>query len=317
MSGDTRSRTAREYLVSLVLLGLVALMPLVVTSVYWQGVVLVAMYYALLSAGWNLQLGYTGQISMAPATFAMIGAYVTGMLSFHLGLGAPVGIPAGILAALLIGAGLGTVVLRLRGPYLALTTLAFAEVTRNVVVASHAFTRGDIGLPVIGITDHRLTWYYIFLAVLVAAQTGLFLLLRSPAGFYLQAIRDDDVAARARGVRVVFWKTAAFVIAAGLSGLAGTLYGHFAKVATPELGVLYQAGLVIAMVVIGGSGSLVGPIIGAFLVWLTTEALRQTAGLQGLIFALLVIVFARFFPRGLWGFVEIGLKRLRPTGERP
>lgn len=112
---------------------------------------------------------------------------------------------------------------------------------------------------------------------------------------------------------MVFWKTAAFVIAAGLSGLAGALYGYFAKVATPELGVLYQVALVIAMVVIGGTGSLVGPLIGAFLVWITTEALRETAELQGLLFAMLVIVFARFFPRGLWGFVEAGTRRLHPA----
>lgn len=315
---DTRVRAWNEFRVSLAILAVVALLPLVITGVYWQGVILVSMYYAVLSAGWNLQLGYAGQISLAPATFAMLGAYTTGLLSFHLGVPPLAGIAIAVAVALVIGAALGTIVLRLRGPYLALTTLAFAEVMRNVVVASPSVTRGDMGLTVAGITDNRLFWYYTFLVLLVLVQTGLYLLLRSPAGLYLQAIRDDDVAARARGVRVVFWKNIAFVIGAGLSGLAGALYAHFSKVATPHLGTLYQAGLVIAMVIIGGMGSLVGPLIGAFLVWGLTEALRETAQYQAIIFAFLVIVFARFFPAGLWGLVLAMGRRRRaspaPTG---
>lgn len=301
---STRTRSANEYRVSLALMAAIGLFPLISDSIYWQGVVLVAVFYALIAAAWNLQFGYTGQISMAPAAFAMIGAYTTGVLSFHLQWSPWLGIPAAVIVAMALGAALGTVALRLRGPYLALTTLAFAEIARNVIVASHGLTRGDIGLPVVGITDSRLAWFYIFLGTLLVVQTGIFLLLRAPAGLYLQAIRDDETGAAARGVRVVFWKVTVVVLGSGLCGLAGAMYAHFAKVATPEIGVLYQAAVVIAMVVIGGSGTLIGPIFGAVFVWCLTELLRDAGGYQGLVFAALILVIARFYPRGVWGLVE-------------
>jgi branched-chain amino acid transport system permease protein len=296
-----------EFRLSLGLLALVALVPAVVSNPYWLGVVIVSMYFALLAAGWNLLAGYTGQFSMAPAAFAMIGGYATGLLSHHWNVSPWLGLPAAIVAAALIGMVLGRIVMRLRGPYLALTTLSFAEIMRVVVGNSHAFTRGDLGLSVPGLFDARLAYYYVFLGVLLAAQAGLFALLRSKAGLYLQAIRDDEIAAASRGVDVVFWKTAAFTMSAAVSGLAGALYGGFSQLVSPELGLLAQTGLVICMVVIGGIGSLVGPLLGAFLVYLGSEALREVGGVQLIVFALLVIVFARFYREGLWGLARRAL----------
>src|SRR5439155_1430385 len=124
------------------------------------------MYFALLAAGWNLLAGYTGQFSMAPACFAMIGAYTTGLLAYHLKIAPSLGIPASILAAGAIGAILGIVVLRLRGPYLALTTLSFAEIMRLAIGNSYDFTRGDLGLNVPGLLESRLAYYYAFVAML-------------------------------------------------------------------------------------------------------------------------------------------------------
>lgn len=301
---DTRVRSAREYVVALAIMAVIAILPAFVTNLYWQGVVVVGMFYAMLAIGWNLQFGYAGQISIAPASFAMIGAYVTGMMSYHLGLSPIYGILTAVAVTLCLGAGLGAIVLRLKGPYLALTTLAFAEIARNVIVASHDLTRGDMGLPVPPIFESRLSWYYVFLALLFVVQTGVFLLVRSPAGLFFQAIKDDETGAAARGVKVVFWKIAAFVIGSVICGAAGALYGHFARVATPEIGLLYQAAIIIAMVVIGGAGSLVGPLIGALFVWSMTEFLRDAGSYQGLVFAILILLFARFYPRGIWGFVE-------------
>jgi branched-chain amino acid transport system permease protein len=302
-----RDPKAVEFRLSLGLLALVALVPAVVSNPYWLGVVIVSMYFALLAAGWNLLAGYTGQFSMAPAAFAMIGGYATGLLSHHWAVSPWLGLPAAIVAAALVGMVLGRIVMRLRGPYLALTTLSFAEIMRVVVGNSHAFTRGDLGLSVPGLFDARLAYYYVFLGVLLAAQAGLFALLRSKAGLYLQAIRDDEIAAASRGVDVVFWKTAAFTMSAAVSGLAGALYGGFSQLVSPELGLLAQTGLVICMVVIGGIGSLVGPLLGAFLVYLGSEALREVGGVQLIVFAFLVIVFARFYREGLWGLARRAL----------
>ena len=298
---DSSARNRREFIASLAILAFVALLPLVMGNEYWRGVVIVSMYFAMLAAAWNLLAGYTGQFSLAPATFAMIGAYSTGLLSYYYNVPPLIGIFAAIVVAGLIGLLLGRIVLRLTGAYLALTTLSFAEIMRLVISNSIDITRGDLGLNVPGLFDDRLTYYYFMLAILTLTQVGLFFLLRTPAGLYLRAIRDDQIAAASRGVKVVLWKTNAFAISAAVSGLAGALYGHFAGLISPELGLIGQTGIIISMAVIGGLGTLAGPLIGAFLVYVASEYLRDFGGLQLIIFALLVIIFGRFFREGLWG----------------
>jgi branched-chain amino acid transport system permease protein len=239
----------------------------------------------------------------------MIGAYATGLLGTYFGVPPLLGIVAAILVAGVIGLALGRVVLRLKGPYLALTTLSFAEILRLVASNSINVTRGDLGLGVPGLFNSRIGWYYLFLGVLAVLLVLLYLLLRSKAGLFLQAIRDDEVAAARSGVDVVFWKTAAFALSAAASGFAGALYAHFAELVTPELGLIGQTGLVVSMTVIGGMGTLAGPLIGAFLVYVVSEWLRDVGGYQLVVFALLVIVFARFFREGLWGLAIAALRR--------
>jgi len=115
------------------------------------------------------------------------------------------------------------------------------------------------------------------------------------------AIRDDEIGAESRGIHVVRYKTLAFALSCAICGLAGSLYGTFSQLVSPELGLLLQTGLVISMVVIGGMGTLTGPIVGALLVYLSSEWLRTVGNIQLIVFAALVIVFARFFRAGLWG----------------
>jgi branched-chain amino acid transport system permease protein len=307
----TATKTDVEFRVALGLLVVIALIPAVVSNAYWLGVLIVSMYFAILAGAWNLLAGYTGQFSLAPATFAMIGAYVTGLLGTYFGVPPLLGIVAAIVIAGIIGLVLGRVVLRLKGPYLALTTLSFAEILRLVASNSIDITRGDLGLPVPALFDSRLGWYYLFLAVLAALLVGLYVLLRSKAGLFLQAIRDDEVAAARSGVDVVVWKTAAFALSAAASGFAGALYAHFAELVTPELGLIGQTGLIVSMTVIGGMGTLVGPLAGAFLVYVLSEWLRDVGGYQLVVFAALVVIFARFFRDGLWGIVTLLLRRGR------
>jgi branched-chain amino acid transport system permease protein len=312
MIDNSETRANRQFIASLLFLAVVALAPAVVTSEYWLGVLIVCMFFALQTAGWNVLAGYTGQISLAPAAFAMIGAYGTGLMSYHLQAPFWIGIPVGIVAAALFGLVLGWVALRLYGPYLGLTTLSFAEIMRIVIGNSIDFTRGDLGLNVPGLFTSRLAYYYLFLAVLVAVQVGIFFVLKSKVGLFLQAIRDDEIAAASRGVPVVRWKVMAFVASSAICGLAGALYAHFAQLISPEIGLVLQTGFVLSMAVIGGMGTLVGPIIGAFLVYLGSEALREAGGYHLIVFSILVILIARFFREGLWGLIHLALKRLAP-----
>ena len=120
------------------------------------------MYFAMLALGWNLLAGFTGQFSLAPAAFAMLGAYATALLDYHAKAPLAIGIPAAIAGTAVLGWLLGRVVLRLKGPYLALTTLSFAEIARVVIGNSHEFTRGDQGLNVPGLMSVRMRCTPIF-----------------------------------------------------------------------------------------------------------------------------------------------------------
>lgn len=154
-----------------------------------------------------------------------------------------------------------------------------------------------------------------FLAALVIVQFIVERILRSRMGLFIQAIRDDELAAASRGVDVVKWKTLVFGISSAMCGLAGALYVHFIQLASPEIGTILQSGLIVTMVVVGGISTLPGPIIGAFLIQIASEGLR-TVGLQHmLVFALLVIVAVRFFQGGIWSLLERVIRRF--TGRTP
>lgn len=306
-----RSKLTQEMRLSIAVLAALALVPIVVSSPYWLGVLIVSMYFAMLSTGWNLLAGYTGQFSLAPAAFAMLGGYTTGLLAWHWKVPLWIGLPMSLVVPGLIGLVLGRIVLRLSGPYLSLTTLSFAEIVRLVIYNSIDFTRGDQGLNVPGLIDSRAGNYYLFLGALAAVTLGVYLLLRSPTGRFLQAIRDDEIGAASRGIDVVRTKTLAFLVSCAICGFAGGLYGTFAQLVSPELGMISQTGIVIAMVVIGGMGTLVGPLIGGVLVYVASEMLRDVGNIQMIVFALLVIVFARFFREGLWGLARQAVARRR------
>jgi branched-chain amino acid transport system permease protein len=288
---------------ALILCALLALAPLVATGPYARGIIIVSVYFAILALAWNLLAGYTGQFSLAPAAFAMLGGYTTALLGHYWQVPLAIGIPAAVLATGVFGLVLGKLVLNLSGPYLSLTTLAFAEIARVVIGNSHEFTRGDQGMHVATLTQNRIVYYYIFLGTLVAILCGLYWLLKGRIGRFLTAVRDDPVGAGSRGIDVVRIKMIAFSLSCALCGLAGSLYGTFSQLVSPELGLLQQTGLVLSMVVIGGMGSLTGALAGAILVYLGSEWLRGFGDIQIIVFALLVILFARYVPGGLWGVV--------------
>ena len=266
------------------------------------------MYLAIVAMSWNLLAGYCGQFSMAPAAFAMIGGYIVGLSDFHAQLSLWISVPLAILGTAILGALLGLTVTRLKGPYLSLTTLSFAEISRVIISNSHEYTRGDQGLNVPSMMNDRLSYYYFFIVLVLLTGVFIYWLMRSKLGGFLLAIRDDQEGAESKGIDIVFYKLVAFTISCSLCGFAGAMYGSFSQLVSPEMGLLQQTGLVISMVVIGGIGSLTGPVIGAILVYLGSEWLREIGNIQMIVFAFVVIIFARFFRTGIWGFC-LGLKQ--------
>jgi branched-chain amino acid transport system permease protein len=137
--------------------------------------------------------------------------------------------------------------------------------------------------------------------------------MRGRAGRFWLAIRDDEMGAESRGINVVRYKTLAFALSCAICGLSGALYGTFSQLVSPELGLLLQTGIVIAMVVIGGMGTLTGPLAGAMLVYLASEWMRGFGNIQMIVFSGLVVIFARFFREGLWGLITRRRVRTAPA----
>ena len=303
-----RNRLKFDFWSLLIVLLLMCFLPLLDLSDYTLGILIVAMYLAIVAMSWNLLAGYCGQFSMAPAAFAMIGGYIVGLSDFHAQLSLWISVPLAIVGTAILGALLGLTVTRLKGPYLSLTTLSFAEISRVIISNSHEYTRGDQGLNVPSMINDRLSYYYFFIVLVLLTGVFIYWLMRSKLGGFLLAIRDDQEGAESKGIDIVFYKLVAFTISCSLCGFAGAMYGSFSQLVSPEMGLLQQTGLVISMVVIGGIGSLTGSVIGAILVYLGSEWLREIGNIQMIVFAFVVIIFARFFRTGIWGFC-LGLKQ--------
>ncbi|MEI7530781.1 MAG: branched-chain amino acid ABC transporter permease [Betaproteobacteria bacterium] len=305
-----RNRLKRDMLCFTLVCLLLCLVPLLQLSDYSLGILIVALYFAMISMSWNLLAGYTGQFSMAPAAFAMLGGYIMGLLDFHFQVSLSWAVPLAIFGTGLLGLFLGTIVIRLKGPYLSLTTLSFAEIARVIIANSHEYTRGDQGLNVPTMFVDRVVYYYVFVAFVFGMGLLIYALMKSRFGGYFLAIRDDPEGAESRGIPVAKYKLWAFTISCCLCGFAGAMYGSFSQLVSPEMGLLQQTGLVISMVVIGGIGSMSGPLIGALLVYLGSEWLRDVGNIQMIVFALIVIIFARFFRTGLWGLTQLLILKL-------
>lgn len=279
---------------------------------YWIHVGAIAWYYALLAASWALLAGYAGQFSFAHVAFAALGGYASALCAGQLGFSLPVAIITAILLAAVIGALIGALVLRLSGPYLALFTLAISEIFRLMLVAEEDVTRGMLGLPVPGLFTGKsdVPYYYLGLALVVLALVAMNGLLATRVGLFLRAIREDEGAARASGVDTTRYKILVFVVTSVIAAIAGIYYGHFIGILTPNIAILPEMGLVIAMAVIGGIESLPGAVIGAVVVFLLSETLRSYGEWRFVLMGLALILVQRFAQNGLFPVLEsLGRRR--------
>jgi branched-chain amino acid transport system permease protein len=279
---------------------------------YWLSVGITALFYAIVAASWALLVGYAGQFSFGQMAFVSMGAYTSGMLARYLEVPIPLGILAGIVLCALTGCGIGYVCLRMRGPYLALFTVAFSEVFRIILVSEAEVTGGNGGLEIPQLFQTRtdLPYYFVFLVLLAGSLMLMGLLVRSRWGLFFRAIRENEDAAAAAGVKVVRFRLLAFMIAAVFAGLAGGFYGHYIGILTPDMGSVDQMGLVVAMAVIGGPESLIASSIGAIIVEFLLEALRAYGEWRLVLFAVLLLLTVRFARNGLLALAVQGLARL-------
>jgi len=268
---------------------------------YWTYVLYIAFYYTVMAASWNLLGGITGQFSLGHHTFALIGTYTSTLMIIKTGIPLWIGILAGTTATIIISFVLGVLCLRVRGIYLALITWAFAEVVRTYIRMAYEFTGGDRGIhsPLLFDTMKPMPYYYLFLGISVFAIVLIAVIMRSRIGYYLRAIRNDDIAARALGVNTVRWKVFAFMLASSIAGFAGAFYGHSIGLISPILGEFNEMAMIIVFVVIGGMRTQAGPVLGAISIRYLMELLREWSEFRIILLAAIVIIIMRFFNGGL------------------
>lgn len=268
---------------------------------YLLHVTIVSVYYAILASSWALLAGYAGQFSFAHMAFAALGGYTSALLTVDTGLPIAIAMLAGALAAALAGAVIGYCCLRLGGPYLSLFTLAFAVIFQLVLIAEYEVTRGSLGLEVPGLFSGRSgpSYYYLGLGLLAACLIGMHLLVRSRLGLFLRAIREDREAAEACGVDTAKSRIVAFTLTSGIAGLAGAFYGHYVGILTPNMVTIPEMGLVVAMAVLGGIESLAGAVIGAIVVYIASEELREFGQMRFVLLGLAIMLVQRFAQNGL------------------
>jgi len=279
---------------------------------YIMHVLILSFLNAMLASALDLLVGYTGSLILGYAAFYAIGAYTSTLLSMRVGLSPWIGVFLGGVTSTLAGLVLGIPALRLRGPYLAISTLGFGVIIYLLLINLDFITRGPLGipgippLPGIGFIDFsdRTTYYYLMLVIFVAAIYLLRLLTSSRYGRVLIAMREDEDAAKAIGINIPLYRISVFAISTFVAGIAGAFYAHYMRYINPEISALSHSIAILSMVLLGGAGTVVGPSIGAFILMFISEVLRPLLEYRLLIYGALIVLVIRYFPGGIYGYLS-------------
>ena len=273
--------------------------------------------YALMAIGQNVITGYGGMLSLTQAGFFAIGSYATAILATRYGFSFWATLPAAVLISAFFGFLIGLPTLRLKGDYLAIATLGFGEIVRNVLNNWDSLTNGPMGIQRIPMPDlfgftinpYRKYAFLVMVFVFVAIAYFLFQrLARSRMGRALTAIREDEIAAQAMGINITKYKVYAFVLGASVAGVAGSLQAVFTLSVTPGTYTFMVSVMVLCMVVLGGLGNFKASILGAFLIQFISY-FPQLTGLSSVIpaqfkqilFGLILVVMMIWRPQGILG----------------
>lgn len=300
---------ALHRLAPILLPGLLLAAPLA-TDAYLQYVLNLVLVYAIIGIGLNILLGYTGQFAFAHAAFMGIGAYAAAILTTRVGLSYWLSLPLAGLICVLIGVAMAFPAMRLKRVYLALATLAFAELTTWVLIHWKTVTLGTDGIELKSPDlfgwrikgDHRI--YYVILTVGVLLYWLADRLIRSKVGRAFVAVRESEIVAACNGIDVRQIKIIAFGLSAFYAGIGGALFALALGFIVPDAFGVNQVGLHFSIVVIGGLASLPGSLIGAVLVTILPEALRGLQGLQEIVYGITLVVVVIFMPDGIAGILR-------------
>ena len=305
-------------------------------SGYLLSVGFLILYFAFVGQAWNIMMGFAGQLSLGHSLYVGLGAYAAAALYVHFGISPWIGLGASVGVAMLAGAMLGFLAFRfgVAGVYFAILTIAFAEFAR-IGFDHFAWVQGSSGffLPVANYAANDLwnlrgsprMFYYLMLAMSVAAFVACHALLRSRMGYYWQAIRESPEAAQALGVNVFRYKMAAVVISAGMTSLAGVVFAFYYNNLFPEQ--IFHISRSIELIlgpIIGGIGTLVGPLVGALLLTGLAEGMREVMlqlgveapGVKQVFYGICLLLVVMFLPHGVWPPLARRLGLERGAGRR-
>lgn len=321
----------RRVMVVTVLLAAALLMLPTFAGPYLLSVVTLILFFAYAGQAWNVMMGFAGQLSLGHALYVGIGAYVSAGLFFHYGIGPWVGVWASMLACTAAGAVIGFLAFRfgISGVYFALLTIAFAEFTR--IGFDHINALGGPGGLFIKVSQ-RESWdlanlrgppamfYYVMLALAGGAFALCGWLLRSRAGYYWQAIRENEEAAQALGINTFRWKMIAIMLSAAMTSLAGVFFAFYYNNLFPEqIFHISRSIEIILGPVIGGVGTLFGPILGAAVLTVLADSITELLaalgwefpGVKQVFYGCVLLVVVMFLPNGIWPTLarRLGLAR--------
>jgi branched-chain amino acid transport system permease protein len=304
----------------------IAVLPLAVTDAYWRTNLIVCALNVALAVGLDFVVGYAGQLNLGQSAFYGLGAYASTLLITKLGIPFWVALIGAIALSCLAGTVLALFAVRLRGHYLAIASLGFAVITYQILLNWISLTQGPLGIYAIppppalalpglpAIDFHDLgNLFYLVAAFALLSYVLVDQLVRSPIGETLTAIREDEVSAASLGISCAVWKVFAFAVSSAIAGAAGSLYASVVGTLVPDAFFMTESFTILAMVVVGGTGTLVGPVCGAILLTVLPEFLRGIGDLRLVTYGLALTLVVLFMPGGIVQAARIGASRLQHT----
>lgn len=327
--------TRRDLLVGLAVLALAIAVPIVFQTRYVVTQATLFFIWAIVVTQWNLVLGVGGIFSLAQMAIFACGAYVTAVLGYYFDVSLWVAMPLAGLGAMVFSVLIGLACLRLRGPYVALLTLATAQVCYIYIINdTDCFTNppsgcmpllggvrgiskiGDLGFRDLLGTKFYIAHYYVGLALLTAATVFSTVIIRGPIGLAFQALRDNPGYAVSRGIGRFKYQVWLFALSAFFTGIAGAFYAAHFKVIGPDIFSLTLLLFLISMIVVGGLGTIWGPLLGSALLMIADEGAKEISEYRNIGLGVILVLFVTLLPRGLVGALTSlwGAPRARERG---
>ena len=320
-----RTFTPRQISVSAVVLSLLLVYPLVVKGSFPMHVMIMVFLFGMMGVAWNIIGGFAGMFSFGQVAFFGIGAYTSSYLLTAYHVSPWIGLFAGGVLAALAAAAIGIPCSNLRGHYFAIASIAFAEIVRihfnnwKLIGAAEGLTLPMLPESFRNFMFHtsKAPYYYIILAFLLLALLVCSWVSTSRMGFYFRAIKESHDVAKVLGINFVQYRLAAIMLSAFLTAMAGTFYAQYILYLDPESVLILPISVQVVLVaMLGGAGSVIGPVIGAAILLPISEVTRVWLGYKGtgidmMIYGALIMLISAYQPKGVWGFLS-GIGR-RPS----